>query len=54
MSLTVYGEIQVVAVSRSNKVFMPSQGMTLQKHDVLYIALLASSAKRLKTLLGLD
>lgn len=52
--LTVYGEIQVVAVSRSNKVFMPSQGMTLQKHDVLYIALLASSAKRLKTLLGLD
>lgn len=52
--LTVYGEIQVVAVSRSNKVFMPSQGMTLQKHDVLYIALLASSAKRLKALLGLD
>lgn len=52
--LTVYGEIQVVAVSRSNKVFMPSQGMTLQKHDILYIALLASSAKRLKTLLGLD
>lgn len=52
--LTVYGEIQVVAISRNNKVFLPSVGTALQKHDVIFIALLASSAKRLKTLLGLD
>ncbi len=52
--LTVYGEIRVVAVSRNNKTFLPSQGTALHQDDVLYIAVLASSANRLKTLLGLN
>lgn len=52
--LTVYGEIQVVAINRSNKPFLPAQGTVFQKGDIVFIALLASSAKRLKTLLGLD
>lgn len=52
--LTVYGEIQVVAISRGNKVFLPSLGTVLQKHDIIFISLLASSANRLKTLLGLN
>lgn len=52
--LTVYGEIRVVAVSRNNKTFLPSQGTALLQDDVLYIAVLASSANRLKTLLGLN
>lgn len=51
--LTVYGEIQVAAISRNNKAFLPSLGTALQSGDILYISLLASSAKRLKTLLGL-
>ena len=52
--LTVYGEIHVVAVSRNSKPFLPSQGTELHQDDVLYIAVLASSANRLKTLLGLN
>lgn len=52
--LTVYGEIQVVSISRNNKSFLPSQGTVLNQNDVLYIAVLASSANRLKTLLGLN
>ncbi len=52
--LTVYGEIHVVAVSRNNKAFLPSQGTVLHQGDVVYIAVLASSANRLKTLLGLN
>jgi trk system potassium uptake protein TrkA len=51
--LTAIGEIQVVAVSRDNKTFMPTLGTALQKHDVVYISVLASSVKRLKSLLGL-
>ena len=52
--LTVYGEIHAVAISRANKVFLPSQGTVLHQDDVIYIAVLASSANRLKTLLGLN
>jgi len=52
--LIVLGEIEVVAISRENKTFLPTMGTTLQKHDVIYIAVLATSAKRLKSLLGLS
>lgn len=52
--LTVYGEIQVLAINRSNKVFLPSQGTVLHQDDIIYISVLASSTNRLKTLLGLD
>jgi trk system potassium uptake protein len=51
--LTVLGETQVVAISRENKTFLPTMGTPLQKHDIIYIAVLATSAKRLKSLLGL-
>ncbi len=51
--LTVLGEIQVVAISRENKTFLPTMGSVLQKQDIIYIAVLAASAKRLKSLLGL-
>ncbi|MDP4152291.1 MAG: NAD-binding protein [Bacillota bacterium] len=51
--LTVVGEIHVVAISRDNKTFLPTMGTALQKHDVIYIAALSSSTKRLKSLLGL-
>jgi len=50
--LTAVGEIQVVAVSRGNKSFLPTLGTVLQQNDVVYISVLASSAKRLQALLG--
>lgn len=52
--LTVVGEIRVIAINRSNKTFMPTSGTVFQKHDVIFIAVLASSISRLKSLLGLD
>jgi trk system potassium uptake protein len=51
--LTAIGEIQVVAISRNNKTFMPTLGTALQKHDIVYISVLTSSVKRLNSLLGL-
>ena len=52
--LTVMGEIQVVAISRENKTFMPTLGTAFQKHDVLFISVLTTSVNRLKTLLGME
>lgn len=52
--LTVIGESQVIAISRGNKTIMPTSGTALQKHDVLFIAVLASSIGRLKNLLGME
>jgi K+ transport systems, NAD-binding component len=52
--LTVIGEIQVVAISRGNKTFMPTRGTAFEKHDVLFIAVMSSSISRLKALLGLE
>jgi trk system potassium uptake protein len=52
--LTVLGEIQVVAISRENKTFLPTRGTVLKNHDVIYISVLTTSESRLKTLLGID
>jgi trk system potassium uptake protein len=52
--LTVIGEIQVVAIIRGNKTFIPTRGTAFQKHDVICIATLTTSVSRLKTLLGLE
>lgn len=52
--LTAIGEFQVVAISRENKTFLPTRGTVLKKHDIVFIAVLANSVSRLKTLLGLD
>lgn len=51
--LTAIGEVQVVAISRANKTFLPTMGTALEKHDVIYIAVMASAQKRLKSILGL-
>ncbi|MCX7773224.1 MAG: TrkA family potassium uptake protein [Clostridia bacterium] len=52
--LTVLGETQVVAISRKNKTFIPTRGTTLQRDDMLYIAVMNTSVSRLKSLLGMD
>ena len=53
VDISTIGEFQVMAISRQNKTFLPTLGTEFQKNDVIYIAVLASSAKRLKSLLGL-
>lgn len=52
--LTVIGEIQVAAIIRRNRTFMPTMGTAFEKHDVILIAVLTASVGRLKTLLGLE
>ena len=52
--LTVPGEIQVIAISRGNKAFLPTLGTVLKRNDIIYVSVLASSIKRLETLLGMS
>jgi trk system potassium uptake protein TrkA len=52
--LTVVGEIQVIAISRENRTFVPTLGTVLEKRDIIYISVLSASAKRLETLLGMS
>lgn len=48
------GEILVVAIYRDSKSFIPTSGTVFQNGDLLYISVLTSSIKRLKTLLGME
>ena len=50
--LSVPGEIHVVAVIRSGHSFLATQSTVFQKGDLLQLAILSSSAERLRTLLG--
>lgn len=52
--LTVIGEIQVTAISRKNKTFIPTSGTVLEKDDIIFITVLSTSINRLKSLLGID
>nr|MBC7245844.1 NAD-binding protein [Chloroflexota bacterium] len=52
--LTVLGEVHVVAITRSGKTFLPTQGTVLQAGDLIHLAALTTSTKRLKALLGLE
>jgi trk system potassium uptake protein TrkA len=51
--LTVRGEIHVVAISRAGKPFLPTLGTEFRQGDIVYLVVLATSADRLRTLLGL-
>lgn len=51
--LTIPGQIQVVAISRGNRTFMPTLGTLFQEGDLVHLAVLAASIDRLKVLLGL-
>jgi trk system potassium uptake protein TrkA len=50
--MTVPGEIHVVAVTRREKTFLPTLGTEFHEGDLIHLALLASSAERLKLILG--
>jgi trk system potassium uptake protein len=50
-SLNVPGEIQVVAVSRGGETFLPTAQSLFQSGDLVHVALLATSADHLRSLL---
>ena len=50
--LAVLGEIQVVAITRGGKTFLPTQGTVFQDGDLLHLAVVASAMERLKALLA--
>ncbi|MBI3302419.1 MAG: TrkA family potassium uptake protein [Deltaproteobacteria bacterium] len=49
--VTLAGEIQVAAISRGGKTFLPTLGTVFQEGDLLHLVVLAASADRLKALL---
>jgi len=51
--LTIPGEIQVTAITRDGKTFMPTLGAIFEEKEVIHLAVTASSMDRLKALLGL-
>ncbi len=53
-SLNIAGEIQVTAITRQNRAFVPLLGTEFQAGDILHVTVLASSMDRFKTLLGLS
>ncbi len=48
----VPGEIDVISITRHGVATLPAQGTTLKNGDIVYLAILASSMKRLKAMLG--
>ena len=51
--LTIPGEIQVTAITRDGKTFMPTLGAIFEENEVIHLAVTAGSMDRLKALLGL-
>ena len=50
--LTVPGEIQVVALSRNGRTFLPTLGTQFHAGDLVHVCVLNSSVERLRALLG--
>jgi trk system potassium uptake protein TrkA len=51
--LTVPGEIQVTAITRSNKTNIPMSGAVFKEKDIIHMAVESSSTNHLKALLGI-
>jgi trk system potassium uptake protein TrkA len=51
--LTVASEIHVVSITRANKTFLPTLGTIFRAGDTLHLAVLNTSASRLREMLGL-
>jgi trk system potassium uptake protein TrkA len=52
--LQIFGEVQVVAISRGGDTFLPTMGTALREGDVLHLAVLNTSMVRLQELLALS
>jgi len=50
--LTLLGEIQVAAISREGRTFLPTLGTVFREGDLVHLVVLATSAARLTALLG--
>jgi trk system potassium uptake protein len=50
--VTVPGEVQVVAISRSGSTFLPMRGTRFQDGDLVHLSVVTTSIERLKTLLA--
>jgi trk system potassium uptake protein len=50
--LTIPAEVQVTAVTRNGKTFLPISGAVFEKGDIVHLAVLATSQDRLKDLVG--
>jgi trk system potassium uptake protein len=51
-ALTIPGEVHLVAIDRAGKTLLPTSETAFQEGDLLYMAVLAESADRLKALLA--
>jgi trk system potassium uptake protein len=52
-AIAIAGEVQVVALSRKGKTFLPSSETLFQRDDIVHIAVLTASAERLRAVLAL-
>lgn len=52
-AIAIAGEVQVVALSRKGKTFLPSSETLFQRDDTVHIAVLTASAERLRAVLAL-
>jgi trk system potassium uptake protein TrkA len=52
-SLSVPGEIDVTAITRQGKAFIPLSGTEFRKGDIIHLVVLASAMDRFKALLDL-
>lgn len=50
-TVTIPGEVHVVAITRGGQTFLPTSSASLQRGDLLYLAVQAASADRVKALL---
>ena len=51
--VTAVGEVQLVAVSRDNETFIPTQGTVLADGDIVYAAVAASASRKFKQMFGI-
>lgn len=51
--LSVPGEVNVIAITRKTKAFIPASGTEFQKGDIIHLVVLAEAMERVKTLIGL-
>ena len=52
--LAIPGEVSVIALSRADRTFLPTQGAILEAGDRAHLVVVASSVERLKRLLAID
>jgi trk system potassium uptake protein TrkA len=52
--LSIPGEVQVVALSRADRTFLPTAGTILEAGDRAHLVVVASSVERLRRLLAIS